>query len=218
MGNMADGLNMRPRPGEPESALEPGMAAPRSARGCVGAVTPRIHARYLNRRCGTATAGTMDTRFRPRNRGLRRATFNGEVNFASGRKRNLRRDHLQHPIRRRGPHGGGRDRRGRHPNPNAALDRRPTAPTATAGDSSTKIATTAFVGQAVAAGAGVTAFNGRQGTVALTAGDITDAGGVTNPNAALTGMPTAPTAVARNAATVRSQARCSCPMLSPPGP
>lgn len=76
-----------------------------------------------------------------------------------------------------------------------ALTGTPTAPTVTAGDNSTKIATTAFVAGAVAAStAGVSSFNGRTGAVNLQANDISAAGGAPAASPALTGIPTAPTA------------------------
>jgi hypothetical protein len=53
----------------------------------------------------------------------------------------------------------------------------PTAPTATAGTSSTQLATTAFVAAAIAAGGGVNSFNGRAGVVTLNAADIISANG-----------------------------------------
>jgi hypothetical protein len=53
----------------------------------------------------------------------------------------------------------------------------PTAPTATTGNSSTQIATTAFVAAAIAAGGGVNSFNGRAGVVTLNAADIISASG-----------------------------------------
>jgi hypothetical protein len=52
----------------------------------------------------------------------------------------------------------------------------PTGPTATAGTTTTQLATTAFVTAAIAA-SGVSSFNGRAGAVTLTTADITDAGG-----------------------------------------
>lgn len=70
----------------------------------------------------------------------------------------------------------------------------PTAPTATSGTSTQQLATTAFVMSAVAASAGVTSFNGRQGAITLTYADVSAAGGVANPSPALTGTPTAPLA------------------------
>jgi hypothetical protein len=73
----------------------------------------------------------------------------------------------------------------------------PTAPTALTADSSTAIATTAFVQSAIAAStAGVSSFNGRTGAVSFLAADISNAGGalIASPN--FTGTPTAPTATA----------------------
>lgn len=71
----------------------------------------------------------------------------------------------------------------------------PTVPTATSGTATTQAASTAFVAQAVAAGAGVTAFNGRTGAVQLTLGDVTSVGGAPLASPTLTGGPTAPTPV-----------------------
>jgi hypothetical protein len=70
----------------------------------------------------------------------------------------------------------------------------PTAPTAPTATSTQQIATTAFVEAAVQAGA-VTSFNGRTGAITLTANDVSAAGALVNPSPALTGQPTAPTAV-----------------------
>ena len=54
----------------------------------------------------------------------------------------------------------------------------PAAPTPTAGDSSTKLATTAFVGTAIGSlPPGVATFNGRTGVVALQLTDVTSVGG-----------------------------------------
>jgi endosialidase-like protein len=66
----------------------------------------------------------------------------------------------------------------------------PAGPTAAPGTSTTQLATTAFVMAAV----GVTAFNGRTGSVSLIANDISAAGGATVASPAFTGVPTAPTA------------------------
>jgi hypothetical protein len=74
-----------------------------------------------------------------------------------------------------------------------ALTGTPTAPTAPAADSSTKIATTAFVQAAMGVGAGVTSWNGRAGAVNMTLGDITSLGGAPINSPAFTGTPTAPT-------------------------
>jgi hypothetical protein len=65
----------------------------------------------------------------------------------------------------------------------------PTAPTPAPGNSSTALATTAFV-----AANSVLSFNGRQGAVSLTNNDVTAAGGAVVNSPAFTGTPTAPTA------------------------
>ena len=71
----------------------------------------------------------------------------------------------------------------------------PAAPTPTVGDSSTKLATTAFVMAALAAaGGGVTSFNSRSGAVTLSGTDITSAGGALIASPTFTGLPAAPTA------------------------
>jgi hypothetical protein len=69
----------------------------------------------------------------------------------------------------------------------------PTGPTAAVGNSSTQLATTAFVQAALAAGA-VTSFNGRTGAVTLIANDLTAAGGALLASPTFSGTPTAPTA------------------------
>jgi len=90
-----------------------------------------------------------------------------------------------------------------------------TAPTPTAGDNTTKVATTAFVTSAVstaiaAAATGVVSFNTRTGAVTLTAADVNTALGYTAANAAttaplasptFTGTPAAPTATAGTSTT-----------------
>src|SRR5215475_12977291 len=78
-------------------------------------------------------------------------------------------------------------------NPSVALSGVPTAPTAAPGNSSTQIATTAFVGAAILAGS-VTTFNGRAGAVTLAGGDISGAGGALLASPTFTGTPQAPTA------------------------
>jgi hypothetical protein len=77
----------------------------------------------------------------------------------------------------------------------------PLAPTAAVGTNSTQLATTAFVAAAIAAGGGVTTFNGRAGAVTLTLADITGAGGAPLASPALTGTPTVPTAAPGTATT-----------------
>jgi hypothetical protein len=71
----------------------------------------------------------------------------------------------------------------------------PTAPTVTPGsDSTTKIATTAFVQSAISAvSSGVTSFNGRSGAVNFLAADITGVGGALLAGPTFTGVPAAPT-------------------------
>jgi hypothetical protein len=69
----------------------------------------------------------------------------------------------------------------------------PTSTTAVPGTNTTQIATTAFVMAAMAAGGGVTSFNGRSGPVTLTTADVSAAGGPYLPmtGGALTGALTA---------------------------
>ena len=78
-------------------------------------------------------------------------------------------------------------------NPSVGLTGSPTATTATAGDNSQRIATTAFVQTALSSGA-VSSFNTRTGAVTLQGADITAAGGALLASPAFTGAPTAPTA------------------------
>lgn len=78
-------------------------------------------------------------------------------------------------------------------NPSVGLTGSPTATTATAGDNSTRIATTAFVTTALSSGA-VSSFNTRTGAVTLQGADLTAAGGALLASPAFTGAPTAPTA------------------------
>jgi hypothetical protein len=70
----------------------------------------------------------------------------------------------------------------------------PTAPTAAPSTSNAQLATCAFVMAAVATGGGVLTFNGRAGTVSLTAADVSGVGGALLAAPAFTGVPTAPTA------------------------
>jgi hypothetical protein len=69
----------------------------------------------------------------------------------------------------------------------------PLSSTAVPGTNTTQIATTAFVAAALAAGGGVTSFNGRAGVVTLSAADITGAGGALLAGPTFTGIPAAPT-------------------------
>jgi hypothetical protein len=70
----------------------------------------------------------------------------------------------------------------------------PAAPTAVPGNSTTQIATTAFVAAAIAAAGGVTSFNTRTGPVVLLAADVTGVGGALVASPSFTGVPLAPTA------------------------
>jgi len=71
----------------------------------------------------------------------------------------------------------------------------PTSSTPPTGDSSQRIATTAFVEAAIAAAtAGVSTWNGRTGAVTMALSDITIAGGAPAASPAFSGVPTAPTA------------------------
>jgi hypothetical protein len=70
----------------------------------------------------------------------------------------------------------------------------PTAPTASIGTSTTQLATTQFVAQALAGVGGVTSFNTRSGAVTLTLADVTGAGGAPLNAPTFTGIPAAPTA------------------------
>jgi hypothetical protein len=76
----------------------------------------------------------------------------------------------------------------------------PTAPTVTAGDSSTKLATTAFVANALTTG-NVVSFNTRTGAVVLTLADVTGVGGAPLASPHLTGTPTAPTVATADSST-----------------
>jgi hypothetical protein len=72
----------------------------------------------------------------------------------------------------------------------------PTGPTAAPGTSTTELATTAFVSNAVTSVVSVTSFNTRTGAITLTGADITGAGGALLASPVFTGDPQAPTPVA----------------------
>lgn len=75
----------------------------------------------------------------------------------------------------------------------------PMGPTANPGTATGQLATTAFVMAAVTSSVtGVASFNTRTGAVTLTAADVVGAGGAPVVSPALTGTPTAPTAVPGN--------------------
>jgi hypothetical protein len=195
VNDMADGLNMAPRVGEPESALEPGMAAPAPRKAQDG-------------RLGVEALDMPDTSFpgsvaapSPAHwvydydpaTGVSRATYNGEVSFTSGGSStagvtswNTRTGAVALQLADITGAGGA-------PIASPAFTGTPSAPTRLAGDSSAAIATTAFVGAAIAAGPEVTFFNGRTGNVTLTTGDVTGAGGAPVNSPSFTGTPSAPT-------------------------
>ena len=81
----------------------------------------------------------------------------------------------------------------------------PAVPTVATSDSSTTIASTAFVHAAVTAGisssVNVSSFNTRTGAVLLTLADVTGVGGAPLASPALTGTPTAPTPAPGNNST-----------------
>ena len=72
----------------------------------------------------------------------------------------------------------------------------PAAPTAATADSSTTLATTAFVHNVIATAGGVSTFNTRAGAVTLLAADVTGVGGALLASPTFTGTPAAPTATA----------------------
>jgi Chaperone of endosialidase len=195
MGNMADGLNFEPRVREPESAMEPGMAAPAPRIAADALLGPEAQGQPPTPGPGpyaTEAPASWQYDFDP-GTGSSRATFNGEVNFTSGGSAtagvttwNGRTGAVTLTQADVTAAGGA-------PIASPAFTGNPTAPTPAPGDADQSIATTAFVGQAIAAASPVSSFNGRTGAVTLTTGDVSGAGGLTNPNAALTGSPTTTT-------------------------
>ncbi|HEY1441393.1 MAG TPA: tail fiber domain-containing protein [Mycobacterium sp.] len=78
----------------------------------------------------------------------------------------------------------------------------PSAPTPTAGDSTTKLATTAFVATAIGSMAPVvTQWNGRTGAVTLQLTDVTSVGGAPLASPTFTGTPAGPTPTAGDSST-----------------
>jgi hypothetical protein len=96
----------------------------------------------------------------------------------------------------------------------------PQAPTPTVGDSSQKIATTAFVANAVAGvAAGVTSFNARTGAVVLTTADVTAVGAALLASPAFTGTPKAPTPLpADNSTNLATTAYVTAAVAALPAP
>lgn len=99
----------------------------------------------------------------------------------------------------------------------------PAAPTPATNDNSTRLATTAFVSSAISSalpgGGLVSSFNTRTGAVTLQASDVSSVGGALLASPALTGTPTAPTAIAgtntTQLATTAFVAASYAPLLSP---
>lgn len=163
MSDMSDGLGMLPRPGEPELATLPGMAAPIPRdveRAIAGAGSPKGGLPGVGALSMPDTSSPGPTAlqepgawaydFDP-GTGASRATFNGVVAFTSGGSAtdgvttfNTRSGSVTLTQADVTGAGGATSA-------NAALTGTPTAPTPAAADSSTTIATTAFVKQAITA-------------------------------------------------------------------
>jgi hypothetical protein len=185
--------------GEPESAMLPGMAAAAPAQllsptqNTTGGF-PNIPDSSVPGLQALQEPPSWFYDFDP-GTGTARATFQGEVTFTSGGSAtagvttfNTRTGAVTLTAADVTGVGG-------IVNPSAALSGVPTAPTAAPGVSTTQIATTAFVGQAIAAGAGVLTFNGRSGAVTLSLSDVVSAGGAPVASPSFTGNPQAPTPV-----------------------
>jgi hypothetical protein len=84
---------------------------------------------------------------------------------------------------------------------NAGLTGTPTAPTVATTDSSTSIATTAFVKNALSGASLVTSFNTRTGAITLQGSDVSAAGGALLNSPTFTGTPSGPTATAGTSTT-----------------
>jgi Chaperone of endosialidase len=195
MGNMADGLGFAPRVKEPESALEPGMAAPAPRMTVDALLGPGLLDMPDTSGPGAVQAPSPAHwvyDFDPATK-VSRATYNGEVSFTTGGSStagvtswNTRTGAVALTLADITGAGGA-------PIDSPAFTGTPTAPTRLPGDSSTAIATTAFVNQALTAGPEVTFFNGRTGSVTLNLGDVTGAGGAPVMSPSFQGVPTTPT-------------------------
>jgi Chaperone of endosialidase len=192
MLNMADGLGFQPRVKEPETSYPERQGSPLAALVGVGALSMPDTSGPGPTPLQEPAAWTYD--FNPAS-GSSRAFFNGEVsaNSISGGSAagvtswNGETGVVVMTLADITGAGGA-------PIASPIFTGNPAAPTRLAGDSSGGLATTAFVQQAIAANPTVASFNGRTGAVTLTTGDVTGAGGAPANNAALTGVPTAPTA------------------------
>jgi Chaperone of endosialidase len=194
MNDMSDGLNFAPRVREPETALMPGMAAPAPRNAVDALLGPDAQSMPDTSGPGPTPVqapASWQYDFDPAS-GISRATFNGEVSFTSGGSGaagvtswNTRTGAVSLTLADVTGVGGAPANSPTFINPNAN--------TPPPGDATTKLATTLFVSTAVASNPAVSSFNGRQGAVTLTTGDITGAGGAPVDSPALTGSPTAPT-------------------------
>lgn len=186
--SVADGLNMLPRIGEPETSF-PGAGKP--VGDLLAFSAPNIPDTGGPGPTPLQQPGAWTYDFDPTS-GSARATFNGEV-FPSGgggsgdvTSFNGRTGAITLTT-------GDVTGAGGASLVSPALSGSPTAPTPAPGDSSTLIPTTAFVQQAIANAPKVGSFNGRTGAVSLVLSDVTSAGGAPVVSPALTGIPTTPT-------------------------
>jgi Chaperone of endosialidase len=196
MNDMADGLGFAPRVKEPESALEPGMAAPAPRKAVDALFAPGALSMPDTSGPGSVAAPSPATwvyDFDPAN-GVSRATFNGEVSFTSGGSATAGVTSFNTRTGAVVLTAGDLSALNAVINPSPTLAGVPNAPTAAPGTSTTQIATCQFVAQAIVANPIVQSFNGRTGAVTLTSGDVTGAGGAPAASPALTGVPTTPTA------------------------
>ena len=189
--NMSDGLNMLPRIGEPETSLG---SSEKPAGGLFAFLAANIPDTSGPPPTPNVQApGRWIYDFDPAS-GMARATFNGLVTFTEGGSEGAGVTSWNGQTGAVVMTNDDITAAGGLSNPDAALEGSPTAPTPPIGDSSARIATTQFVGIAIANAPKVSTFNGRSGAVSLNASDITGAGGAPSASPALTGTPTAPTA------------------------
>jgi Chaperone of endosialidase len=195
VNDMADGLNMQPRIGEPETSGASGRSFPGpelTAGGPQALLAPNIPDTSGPGPTPLQQPGAWSYDFNPAD-GVARATFNGEVIPSGGggpgavTSWNTRTGDVTLLLTDITAAGGA-------PIASPVFTGNPAAPTRLAGDSSGGLATTAFVQQAITANVGVSSFNARTGAVTLSTADITGAGGAPLASPALTGAPTAPTA------------------------
>ena len=192
---MADGLNMLPRIGEPETSGVTGRSFPGpelTAGGPSQFLAPNIPDTSGPGPTPLQQPGAWAYDFDPAS-GIARATFNGEVVPSGGggsgdvTSWNTRTGDVTLLLSDITAAGGA-------PIASPVFTGNPAAPTRLAGDSSGGLATTAFVQQAIAGNPAVSSFNTRTGAVTLLTADVLAAGGAPLASPALTGTPTATTA------------------------